>query len=134
MSTVHARQKHDKIQDALDKASEEAARRGEDFDEWDAMKLVRKERKIARQQKAPHYVEIAKQEGLQLKSFSGNSHFLVNDRYDWWPSSGAWRDRSKGPRGKTQYGFWRLVTVAKKSNPPNPPNPTNSNTPKDPDT
>lgn len=102
----------DHIQKALDRAAAEAERRGDELNEYDMMKIIRKERKIARQKKAPDYIEMAKQEGLNLKKFNGDSHFLVNDRYDWWPSSGAWRDR-KNPRSKTQYGFWRLVNRAK---------------------
>lgn len=111
MSTRQSFERNE-IQKALDNATAKAVEGGKELNEYDMLKIIRREKAKIRMQKAPHYIEMAKQEGLQLKAFNEGFHYLVNERFDWWPSSGAWRDRKlKHPR--TNYGFWKMVNKAK---------------------
>lgn len=104
----------DEVQKALDRAAAKAIEGGKELNEYDMLKIIRREKAKIRMQKAPHYIEMAKQEGLQLKAFSEGHHYLVNERFDWWPSSGAWRDR-KLKHARTNYGFWKMVNKAKQA-------------------
>ncbi len=71
---------------------------------YEAYREVRKDKKIANIESS---LKLLRSHAVGYQVLNGcNHHTLVAGQFDFWPSTGKWRDRKSGKRGR---GVWDLI-------------------------
>lgn len=82
---------------------------GDMGDYWREHRQHQREQKERRRASVTKVIACAEAAGLILKRFS-DEHIRVNGAFDWWPSTGLWKEINGKRRG---YGVKKLISVAK---------------------
>ena len=72
---------------------------GANDEPWSTLKDWRADKKEKKRAQAPAAIEALKQSGIPYRTFNGSEHYRIDERFDWWPSTGYWRALKGKRRG-----------------------------------
>jgi hypothetical protein len=78
---------------------------------WRDVKAARKEARDRYRQGIPGALERLAQAGIPCRCLDGGQHYRVDERFDWWPSTGYWKALDGSKRG---HGVSGLIAAAQR--------------------
>lgn len=70
---------------------------------------LRELRKQKRESNTTHSTKLLIERGIRFQSKNGGAHLIIEDRVDFWPSTGLYIERKSGARGRGVANLLRLL-------------------------